>query len=129
MNCCEPNSQIVDSRFYSDGYTTPEARRIFCDLYRYQRWLDIEAALAMAEADLGIIPVRAAKIIAEKAHLRYINLDSVKKDLKESSHSLMPLLGALQQVCQDGAGQYIHFGATTQDIQDTATIHYRAATR
>jgi adenylosuccinate lyase len=120
MSSCEPNSHIVDSRFYSEGYTTPEARKIFCALYRYQRWLDVEAALAQAEADLGIIPAWAAKIIAEKAHLRHIDLDAVKKDLKESSHSLMPLLGALQQVCQDGAGQYIHFGATTQDIQDTA---------
>ena len=120
MNGCEPNSHIVESQFYSGGYTTPEARKIFCDRYRYQRWLDVEAALAQAQADLGIIPAWAAKNINEKAHLRYINLEAVKEGLKVSSHSLLPLLGALQQACDDGAGQFIHFGATTQDIQDTA---------
>ncbi|MGB5885093.1 MAG: lyase family protein, partial [Desulfobulbales bacterium] len=120
MNGCEPKSHIVESQFYSGGYTTPEARKIFCDRYRYQRWLDVEAALALAQADLGIIPAWAAKNINEKAHLCYINLDAVKEGLKVSSHSLLPLLGALQQACDDGAGQFIHFGATTQDIQDTA---------
>ncbi|MBW2467250.1 MAG: adenylosuccinate lyase family protein [Deltaproteobacteria bacterium] len=120
MHGCEPKSHIVESQFYSGGYTTSEARKIFCDRYRYQRWLDVEAALALAQADLGIIPEWAAKNINEKAHLRYINLDAVKEGLKVSSHSLLPLLGALQQACDDGAGQFIHFGATTQDIQDTA---------
>ena len=120
MDACKPNSHIVESQFYSGGYTTSEARKIFCDRYRYQRWLDIEAALALAQADLGIIPAWAAKNINEKAHLRHINLEAVKEGLKVSSHSLLPLLGALQQACDDGAGQFIHFGATTQDIQDTA---------
>jgi len=56
MSICELKSHIVDSQFYSSSYTTDEARRIFCDKYRYQRWLDIEAALALAQAELGVIP-------------------------------------------------------------------------
>ena len=69
MSRCELHSHIVDSRFYSSGYSTQEARKIFCDKYRYQRWLDIEAALASVQADLGIIPKWAAETINEKAHL------------------------------------------------------------
>jgi adenylosuccinate lyase len=119
-HCCDLNSHIVDSQFYCGGYTTPEAQKIVCDRYRYQRWLEVEAALALAQADLGIIPAWAAKAISEKAHLCNVNLDEVKEGIKVSNHSLLPLLKGLQQACDDDAGQFIHFGATTQDIQDTA---------
>jgi adenylosuccinate lyase len=120
MTNCTSNSHIVDSHFYRGGYTTDEARRIFCDKYRYQRWLDIEAALALAQAELGMIPQWAADAINEKARLRFLNLDAIQKGVLESSHSLLPLLRALESVCESNAGQFIHFGATTQDIQDTA---------
>ena len=120
MSNCELHCHIVDSRFYSSGYTTQEARRIFCDKYRYQRWIEIEAALALAQADLGIIPEWAAKAMNEKAHIRYFDLDAICEGIKVTSHSLLPLLEAWQQVCDQAAGQFIHFGATTQDIQDTA---------
>jgi adenylosuccinate lyase len=122
MKSCELHSHIVDSRFYSGGYTTQEARKIFCDKYRYQRWLDIETALASVEAELGIIPKWAAKAINEKAHLCYLNLGSVERGIRTTSHSLLPLLEAWRQVCDESAGQFIHFGATTQDIQDTAQV-------
>ncbi len=120
MRSCEVRSHIVDSQFYSGGYTTEEARRIFCDKYRYQRWLDVEAALARAEAELGIIPEWAAQAINEKAQLRYLDLNSIEGGVKKTSHSLLPLLAAWRQVSDEAAGQFIHFGATTQDIQDTA---------
>jgi adenylosuccinate lyase len=122
MSSCELHSHIVDSRFYSGGYTTREARKIFCDKYRYQRWIDVEAALAQAEAALGIIPEWAANAICAKAHLRYFDLDAIEKGVKKSSHSLLPLLEAWRHVCDGTAGQFIHFGATTQDIQDTAQV-------
>jgi len=120
MSSCELRRHVVDSRFYSSGYTTEEARRVFCDKYRYQRWIEVEAALALSQADLGIIPRWAAKAINDKAHLRHFDLESIKEGIKASSHSLIPLLEAWQQVCDEAAGQFIHFGATTQDIQDTA---------
>ena len=120
MTTCNEHSHIVDSKFYSSGYTTQEARRIFCDKYRYQRWIEIEAALALAEADLGIIPGWAAEAINEKAHIRYLDLDAIQEGIRITSHSLLPLLEAWRQVCKGDSGQFIHFGATTQDIQDTA---------
>jgi adenylosuccinate lyase len=122
MSSCELRSHIVDSQFYSSGYTTEEARRIFCDKYRYQRWLEIEAALASAQVDLGIIPEWAATAINEKAHIRYLDMEAIQEGIKKTSHSLLPLLEALRQACEGDAGQFIHFGATTQDIEDTAQV-------
>ena len=122
MSDCKFCCHIVDSGFYSSGYTTTEAREIFCDIYRYQRWLDVESALAMAEAELGIIPASAAENIRDNAKICTLDLDAIRQGLKVTSHSLMPLLAALSKVCTKEAAQFIHFGATTQDIQDTAQI-------
>lgn len=122
MPTCDLRSHIVDSGFYSNGYATPEARSIFCDKFRYQRWIEVETALAEAQAELGIIPEWAAEIIKEKGELKYFDLAAVRQRLQTTSHSLIPLLEAWRDICPDGAGQFIHFGATTQDIQDTAQI-------
>jgi len=122
MPTCTPRSHIVDSSFYSAGYTTLEARQVFCDLRRYQRWLDVEAALAMAMAGLEIIPRAAAENIQQNAQISTFNLDEIRAGLKLTNHSLMPLLAALRNACTKEAGQFIHFGATTQDIQDTAQV-------
>lgn len=119
---CHVSSHIVDSGFYSTGYTTAEARELFCDIYRYQRWLDVEAALAMAQGELGLIPAIAAENIRDNARINSLDLAGIREGLKVTSHSLMPLLDALGQVCDKDARQFIHFGATTQDIQDTAQI-------
>ena len=120
MTACSPRSHIVDSRFHSGGYSTPEARRIFCDIYRYQRWLDVESALAETEAELGIIPETAAADIRNSAKIPLLDLEFIREQIAVTSHSLMPLLGALAKVCPERSRRYIHFGATTQDIQDTA---------
>ena len=69
MDCKSLRSHIVDSRFYSYGYSTEEARLIFCDLQRMQLWLDGEAALATSQARLGIIPLSAADELIQTAHL------------------------------------------------------------
>lgn len=122
MTTCTPNSHIVDSSFYSGAYTTPEARRVFCDLRRYQRWLDVEAALALAMAGLDIIPVSAAENIQQNAQISTFDLEAIRAGLKLTNHSLMPLLAALRTACDKESGQFIHFGATTQDIQDTAQV-------
>ncbi len=121
-DCARARSHIVDSRFYSSSYATGEARQIFCDKYRYQRWLEIEATLALTQAELGVVPQVAADEIAKNAHLMYLGLHSIQEGIQRTNHSLMPLLWALQKVCKDDTGQYIHYGATTQDIQDTAQV-------
>ncbi len=120
MGQCGARSHITDSRFYYSGYTTDEAKAVFCDLYRYQRWLDVEAALSEAQAELGMIPKEAATEIRKNADIRKLDMDKIKKDLAITNHSLMPLLNALSSLCSDASRRFIHYGATTQDIQDTA---------
>jgi adenylosuccinate lyase len=120
MNCRSSRSHIVDSRFYSSGYTTEEARQVFCDLRRLQRWLDVEVALAASQAELGAIPESAARELEKTARLDLLDLEAIKADIAKTGHSLIPLLNAWQKNISSEAGKYIHFGATTQDIQDTA---------
>jgi adenylosuccinate lyase len=120
MTCLSPRSHIVDSSFYSGGYTTAEARQVFCDLRRLQRWLDVEAALALSQAELGTIPESAARELEKTARLDLFDLEAIKADIAKTGHSLIPLLNAWQKSTPPEAAKYIHFGATTQDIQDTA---------
>jgi adenylosuccinate lyase/3-carboxy-cis,cis-muconate cycloisomerase len=117
--CAHERGHITDSRFYGHIYATEASRRIFCDVCRYQRWLDIEAALALCQAELGIVPPEQAERIAEAAHVERLDLDLVRAEIRRTGHSLVGFLSALQDVCEDGAGELIHYGATTQDIQDT----------
>ncbi len=120
--CTQARSQIADSRFYARNYTTEEARQIFCDIYRCQRWLEIESCLALTQGEMEIIPVWAAEEISRKAHLKNLDLHSIREGIRETSHSLVPLLQVLEKVCKNGAGEFIHYGATTQDIQDTGQV-------
>lgn len=120
--CRHERGHITDSRFFGGRYATAVSRRIFCDVCRYQRWLDIEAALAMAQADLGMIGEDVADRIAESARVELIDLDAVQAETERSGHSLVGLLRVFQGVCGPEAGQFIHFGATTQDIQDTGQV-------
>jgi adenylosuccinate lyase len=119
VSCAHERSHIVDSSFYGHRYSTGASRRIFCDRCRFQRWLDIEAALASAQAELGIIPVEAAGHIAAAADVDRLDLDTVRREIARTGHSLVGLLRVFQEACAEGSGEYLHLGATTQDIQDT----------
>jgi len=120
MTHCCPASHIIDSRFFADGYGTDEARQVFCDYRRMQRWLDVEATLAQCQAELGIIPSQAAAAMIKTAKLELLDISAIKADIAKTGHSLIPLLKEWQRVTEKSAGQFIHYGATTQDIQDTA---------
>jgi adenylosuccinate lyase len=121
MNCADqPRSHITDSRYYSRGYTTAEARTVFCDQRRLQRWLDVEVALALSQADLEMIPLAAAEQLRDKGRLDQLDCAAIERGISETGHSLIPLLDQLQQAAGPDAARFVHFGATTQDIQDTA---------
>jgi EAL domain-containing protein (putative c-di-GMP-specific phosphodiesterase class I) len=70
-------SHVVDSAFHRGGYSTAESRRIFCDVCRLQRWLDVEVALAMSQAELDMIPDEAATIIARAARIEHLDLAAI----------------------------------------------------
>jgi 3-carboxy-cis,cis-muconate cycloisomerase len=115
-------SHVIDSRLLRDLYGTPAMRRVFDDEGLLQKWLDYEAALARAEANVGIIPVAAADEIARKAKAELFDLDIIKAGIDRSVHPLVPVIWQLSELCDGDAGGYVHWGATTQDVMDTSLI-------
>ena len=103
-------------------FSTPELEALFDEQAVLQRWLDVEAALAAAQAKLGVIPPEAAAEIQAKAQLKHIDLYAVREGYSKSRNSVVPLLGGLRRACQDGHGEYVHYGATTQDVLDTGQV-------
>src|SRR5262249_23132507 len=100
----------------------PGVRSLFAEASRYQAWLDVEAALAHAQAELGIIPTDAAEEIARKANVSCLDMAAVRAGLARTGHSLVPLIWELDRVCEGKAGGYAHWGATTQNITQTGQL-------
>ncbi len=116
------NSHVIDSALFRDQFGTPEMRAIFSDIATIQRWLDVEAALARVEARLGVIPEAAARAISEAARVERMDIAELKRGVDQTSHPLVPLINQLARACPDDLGEYVHWGATTQDIMDTAVV-------
>jgi len=101
-------------------YGRKEVKEIFSEKSRIEYMLKIEASLARAEADLNIIPRNYADIIAKHANLSDVKIERVKEIEREIGHDVMALVRALSEVCGE-AGGFVHLGATSNDILDTAT--------
>lgn len=106
----------IEFRYYNS-----EMRDIFTEENKLLMWLKVEAALSQAHAKLGNIPKEAAEEINKKASLKYVKLDRVKAIDREIHHDLMAMVRAFSEQCKGDAGKYIHLGATSYDIEDTAT--------
>ena len=115
-------SAMIDSVLFANNYSMPEVRQLFDDTTMVQNWLDIESALAQTQAEMGIIPQEAADEISRKAHVENLDLTAIGHGVDAIHHSLVPTLRALQSICENGAGEYIHMGLTTQDVIDTGFI-------
>ena len=101
-------------------YGTPEMKRIWEQENKQQRMLDIESALAQAEGELGIIPKEYADEIKAKANVKYVTLERVSEIEAETKHDIASLSKGLSEVCEGEAGEYVHFGATSNDIVDSS---------
>jgi 3-carboxy-cis,cis-muconate cycloisomerase len=115
-------SHVVDSLVFRDFYGTPEMRAVFDDRHLVQCWLDVEAALARAQARLGIVPTAAAAEISRQARAETIDFDALRKGTNLVGYPILPLVRQLAALCQGDAGGYVHWGATTQDIMDTGNV-------
>ncbi len=101
-------------------YGSPEIKAVFSEAGKLSRLLEVEAALARAHARADNIPQDAADEITEKATLEHVTPDRVKEIEAEIKHDLMAVVEALTEQCDDEAGRYVHLGATSYDIIDTA---------
>lgn len=101
-------------------YGTPEMLRIFEEEYRLQKMLDVEAALAWAHAEVGNIPKKDAVKIMEAATTKLVKLTRIKEVESQIKHDVMSIVRVLSEV-SGASGAYVHLGATSSDINDTAT--------
>jgi adenylosuccinate lyase len=115
-------SGIFDDALLKHLWSTDELRAIFSDSNRVQKWYDFEAALALEQAELGIIPRAAAQDIAAQAKVEKVDIEAIAVEIRRIKHPLVPALKAVEKLCQHGHGEYIHFGPTTQDVLDTAVV-------
>jgi 3-carboxy-cis,cis-muconate cycloisomerase len=107
--------------FVTGHWFSSEAKRLWSDVATLQAWLDVEAALAHAQAELGIVPAEAARTIAEKADAALFDLQRLARDIAFAQHPLVPVLHQFEALCGEPAAGFIHWGATTQNIFDTAS--------
>ncbi len=101
-------------------YGTPEMKAVWEQESKLQNMLKVEAALAKAEGEIGLIPKEAADEINKKATTEYVKQERVDEIEKATNHDIGALMKALEEVCDNGAGEYVHYGSTSNDIIDSS---------
>jgi len=114
-------STVVDSILFRDAFGTPAMREIFSDRSLIARYIEVEVALARAEARCGVIPAEAAEVIARESRLERIDFEHMREETDIVGYPILPLVHQLVAMSGE-AGRYIHWGATTQDIMDSANV-------
>jgi adenylosuccinate lyase len=115
------STRITDSLCYQHLWGTAEGRAVLGDEGRLRDWLTVIVALARAQASAGLIPAGAARLIAEHAQPGRLDLVYAAEQTRQTSHSMLGLIRALQAVLPAEAREYVYAGATVQDITDTGT--------
>jgi 3-carboxy-cis,cis-muconate cycloisomerase len=115
-------STILDSAVFRDIFTTPAMRAVWSDENRVQKYLDFERALAVVQAKLKIIPQEACNEILKHCDAKDYDMAKLKEATERIGYPVLPVVQQLVKLCKDGLGEWSHWGATTQDITDTATI-------
>jgi 3-carboxy-cis,cis-muconate cycloisomerase len=113
-------STAFDSFYLKDRFGSAAMRAIWDDRATVQRWLDVEAALALVQAELGLVPKRAAAEIARKARVDLLDLTVMKREFDVTWNPIVPVVDALRRVLRPQSARWVHWGATTKNIVDTA---------
>ena len=114
-------ARLADSDLYAHLWATAELRAIFDEQARLQSWLDILAALARAQARVGIIPAESAAAITEAAQVERLDMDYAAAETRATSHSTLGVIHAFQRILPEAAREHVYLGVTVQDITDTWT--------
>jgi 3-carboxy-cis,cis-muconate cycloisomerase len=115
------STTVLDSILFRDAFGTPAMREVFSDFALISRYAEVEIALARAEARCGVIPAGAAEQIAERTDVAALDFDLLRRETDIVGYPILPLVQQMAKQCGE-AGRYVHWGATTQDIMDTAVI-------
>ncbi len=111
----------ADSPILGTLYGSDAMRAVFDERAYFQRMLDVEAALARVQARLGIIPADAAATITAAARVENLSTEELAASARNVGYPVVGLVAGLSRAAGD-AGGWTHWGATTQDIMDTATV-------
>ena len=114
-------STVFDSDIFRDAFGSEAMRAIFSDRSAIARYVEVEVALAAAEAKVGVIPKEAAAAIKRLARADAIDVAKLKAETDLVGYPIVGVVHQLAKQCGE-AGRYVHWGATTQDIMDTATV-------
>jgi len=115
-------STIIDSRIFGDMFSDAAMRRVWSDENRTAKYLDIERALAKVQGELGIIPQEAADEIVQHCNIEQIDWAQLKAKTEQIGYPIIAVVNQINAACRDKLGEYCHWGATTQDITDTAAV-------
>jgi 3-carboxy-cis,cis-muconate cycloisomerase len=121
LELCHMTATLADSRLLGGLFTTPAMHALFEDRAFITRCIDVEVALAQVQGELGLIPGAVATHIAAHAHAVPLDMDALAAQTRNIGFPIMPLVKQLAAGLGD-AGRYVHWGATTQDIMDTAVV-------
>jgi adenylosuccinate lyase len=110
---------MIDSQIYGGAWSSDEMRAIFDDVPRTQGWLDVIAALAEAQAEVGLIPAEVVPEIRRVCRVELLSMDALRQGYQDTGHSTLGLIRELKKLCSAEAGEWIYYGATVQDITDT----------
>lgn len=114
-------SNVLDSVLFRDSFGTPEMRSIFDDRELVRKYVEVEIALAKAEAYCGVIPQEAADEIAASCNANTLDFDLLRHETEIVGYPILPLVHQISKQAGNSGG-YVHWGATTQDIMDTAVV-------
>ncbi|MFL6815709.1 MAG: lyase family protein, partial [Bradyrhizobium sp.] len=115
------STTVLDSFLFRDAFGTPHMREVFSDVSSIARYAEVEIALARAEARCGVIPADAADEIAKRTDVSALDFDLLRQETEIVGYPILPLVHQIVKQCGE-AGRYVHWGATTQDIMDTALV-------
>ena len=115
-------ASIIDSSIFQGIFSSDEMRQVWSDDNRTSKYIDVERALAIVQARLGLIPQEAADEIVSHCHLEQIDMARLRQQTERIGYPILGVVTQINQLCRDKLGEYVHWGATTQDITDTATV-------
>jgi len=113
---------IIDSSIFGNIFSTDAMRRVWSDENRTTKYVEIEKALAIVQGRLGIIPEEAAREIVRNCDVGKIDMAKLREQTERIGYPILGVVSQLNALCRDKLGEYCHWGATTQDITDTATV-------
>ena len=115
-------ASIIDSSIFQGIFSSEEMRHVWSDENRIAKYIEVERALAIVQGRLGLIPQEAADEIVSHCHLDQIDLAQLRQQTERIGYPILGVVSQLNALCRDKLGEYCHWGATTQDITDTATV-------